>query len=82
MNYYVSENNMLFNKAYTFGSKGFWGKGICEAFMKKVINVDISTSCSLHKPISGRLLCSLINMQAVIINLVNILLGQGIQEIS
>ena len=71
--YYVSENNMLFDKSYTIASK----KDI-EAFVKKVIGVDLATNCYLQKPSSGWTLCSLTNAQAKITNLNNVLQGAGI----
>ena len=66
-------NNMLFDKSYTIDSK----KDI-EAFVKKVIGVDLATNCYLQKPSSGWTLCSLTNAQAKITNLNNVLLGAGV----
>ena len=70
--YYVSDNNVLFDKAYTIDSK----KDLDE-FIKKVIAVDLPTNCYLSKPSSGWVLCSLTNVQAKITNLTKILLGCG-----
>ena len=70
--FYVSDNNMLFDKAYTIDSKTDLDK-----FIKKVIAVDLATNCYLSKPSSGWILCSLTNVQAKITNLTKILLGVG-----
>ena len=70
--YYVSDNNMLFDKAFTIDSKTDLNN-----FIKKVISIDLPTNCYLSKPSSGWVLCSLTNVQAKITNLTNIMIGNG-----
>ena len=70
--YYVSENNMLFDKAYTIDSK----KDM-ENFMRKIVAVDLPTNCYLSKPSSGWVLCSITNVLVKMTDLAKILLGSG-----
>ena len=70
--YYVSDNNSLFQKAYTISSKTD-----LERFMKKVIAINLPVSCYLSKPSSGWILASITNVQAKIIDLPGALIGRG-----
>ena len=71
--YYLLENNMLFNKAYTINSKTD-----LERFMKKVIALELATNCYLSKPSYGWVLSSITNVQAKITNLPKTMVGGGI----
>ena len=55
--YYVSDNNMLFDRAFTIDSRND-----VHDFMKKVVAVDLRTNCYLSKPSSGWVLCSITNV--------------------
>ena len=70
--YYVSENNMLFDRAYTIDSK----KDL-DSFMKRIVAVDLPTNCYLSKPSSGWVLSSITNVRLKITDLVKTLLGSG-----
>ena len=70
--FYVSDNNYLFDRAYTIASR----KDL-ETFMKKIIALDLPTNCYLAKPSSGWVLCGITNVQAKIIKLPGTLIGGG-----
>ena len=70
--FYVSDNNSLFEKAFTVASK----KDL-ERLMKKIIALDLTTNCYLSKPSSGWVLCSITNVQAKITYLPGTLIGSG-----
>ena len=70
--FYVSDNNYLFDRAYTIASR----KDL-ENFMKKIIALDLPTNCYLAKPSSGWVLCGITNVQAKIIKLPGTLIGGG-----
>ena len=70
--YYVSDNNMLFDKAYTIDSIND-----INTFMRKVVAVDLPTNCYLSKPSSGWVLSSITNVQIKITDLPKVLLGAG-----
>ena len=70
--FYVSDNNSLFETAWTIASK----KDL-ERLMKKIISLDLTTNCYLNKPSSGWTLCSITNVQAKITNLPETLIGGG-----
>ena len=67
--FYVSDNNMLFNRAYTIDSMND-----VENFMRKVVAIDLPTNCYLSKPNSGWVLSSITNVQAKIFYLSDVLL--------
>ena len=71
--YYVLENNMLFDKAFTIASKADLDK-----FMQKVIAVDLPTNCYLSKPSSGWILSSITNVQIKITSLPQTLVVGGL----
>ena len=66
--YYASENNMLFNRAYTIDSMN-----AVDNFMRKIVAIDLPTNCYLSKPSSGWVLSSITNVQAKIFDLPGVL---------
>lgn len=68
--FYVSDNNMLFDRAYTIDSQ----RDI-EHFMRKIVAIDLPTNCYLSKPGSGWVLSSITNVQAKITYLPGAIFG-------
>ena len=67
--FYASENNMLFDRAYTIDSMN-----AMQNFMRKIVAIDLPTNCYLSKPSSGWVLSSITNVQAKITDLPGVLL--------
>ena len=70
--YYASDNNALFDRAYTIDSIGD-----VEKLMKKIAGVDLTTNCYLQKPSSGWVLSNITNIQAKITDIKRVLIGGG-----
>ena len=62
--YYVSNNNLLFEKAFTVINRGDIGR-----LLRHIISLDLTTNYYLKKPSSNWVLAGLTNIQVMIIDL-------------
>ena len=68
--YYNSTNNLLFEKAITIEDRQD-----LEKLMKKIVNLDLATSCYLKKPSSSWVLAGLTNVEIQIYNMKDVPIG-------
>ena len=72
--YYVSTNNLLFEKAFTITNQ----RDLTH-FMKKIMGLDLTTNYYLKRPSSGWVLAGLTNVQIRIFDIKHTLIGTSVE---